>query len=160
MTLNSGRLLITLFFYEAKVNKPRKNRMKILKSVTRSIPFSSRNKEFEVRRHAYQGASYRAPNTRSPIRQFFNYFNETKDTFHSQRFFLFFFFLGLDPGNFLLEFYLKIPKHVKTKKQIPVKRYVHNKRFNRNLDRIFIHQFEFTILFRIFRYLNSKVFFS
>ena len=166
LTLNSGRLLITLFFYEAKLNQPGKYKYKMLQSVIHSIPFSSSNPEFTVKwRIKNSSIPVRAPKTTSAAKGYFFYENTALETIESQRFFLFFHFLGLDPGSFLLELYTRYGKRAygdgEEKKEL---RYlVANKRFRnsgqKNATKTTIFQLEFVFLNRIYKFLNEKVFF-
>lgn len=166
LTLNSGKLLITLFFYEAKFNQPVKLKYKILRHIIHSIPYSDRNAEFNVAwRVKNQSVNRRALGTTSAVKAYFFYENTLLETYESQRFFLFFYFLGLDPASFLLEFYSRYGERefgIGSNKKI-LKHVIANKRFRISGKRygpnIFIYQLEYIFLNRIYKFLNEKVFF-
>jgi len=158
LTLQSGRLLIILFFYEAKMNKPQLNKYHMLKSVIKSIPYSISNKEFLVDRYS-RGHSLEVRTKEKTASSRFFFVDNTKiETIEAQRFYLFFFFLGLDPGTFLLEFYLRFSAKFK-KGSKPMKYVISNKHFSRGQTKKFVHELELTLLSKIYKFLNEKVFF-
>jgi len=166
LTLNSGKLLITLFFYEAKMNQPEKYKYKVLRHIIHSIPNSERNAEFKVNwKVKNSSVNVRAIRTTSAVKSYFFYENTLLETFESQRFFLFFYFLGLDPASFLLEFYSRYGdrEYGEGSNKKPLKNVIVYKRFKslgkKYSPKMFIYQLEFIFLNRIYKFLNEKVFF-
>lgn len=168
LTLKSGRLLLTLFFYEARMNQAEKYRYKMLTHIIHSIPYSDRNPEFIVNWHVRtQSIHGRAQDTPLAAKWYFFCENTIIESFESQRFFLFFYFLGLDPATFLLEFYLRYgDRHMGDglkrrimKDVMLTKRYKGKGKGTKYPHRLWIHQFEYVFLNRIYKFLNDNVFF-
>jgi len=161
LMLHSGRLLITLFFYEAKMNKARNYKYNILATVMRSIPFSYSNSTYKF---FDQEAEYRSIPERveiiSPSNTYFFVTHSLEETKESQRFFLFFSFLGLDPSSFLLELYARFGKKRRKKVTRNGRNMIEKKRYTpSNRDTILITELELIILSKIYTFLNEKVFF-